>query len=42
MQYNPKSFYQTNDDVTQALYKVAGYRYPVAVWFDNKTGRRIA
>lgn len=41
-QYDPKSFFQTNNDVTQALYKVAGYRYPVAVWFDNKTGRRIA
>lgn len=42
VQYNSKSFYQTNDDVTQALYKVAGYRYPVSIWFDNKTGRRIA
>ena len=40
--FNEKSFYQTNNDVTKAIYKVPGYRYPVAVWFDNKTGRRIA
>jgi hypothetical protein len=37
-----KSFYQTNNDVTKALYKVPGYRYPIAVWFDNKTSERIA
>jgi hypothetical protein len=39
---NRKSFYQTNNDVTQAQYKVPGYRYPVVVWFDNKTSKRIA
>ena len=36
------SFYQSNDDVTVALYRVPGYRYPVAVWIDNQTGARIA
>jgi len=40
--YDDKSFYQTYNDVTIALYRVPGYRYPVAVWFDNKTGKRIA
>ena len=40
--FEPKSFYQTNSDVTKALYSVPGYRYPVAVWFDNTTGKRIA
>ena len=39
---NPKSFYQLNNDVTKATYKVAGYRYPVILWFDNKSGERIA
>ncbi|MFI5296684.1 MAG: hypothetical protein ACHREM_01185 [Polyangiales bacterium] len=39
---NPKSFYQTNNDVTMATYRVPGYRYPVVLWFDNKTGHRIA
>jgi hypothetical protein len=39
---DPRSFYQTNNDVTQAIYKVRGYRYPVAVWFDNRTGTRVA
>jgi len=39
---DPRSFYQTNDDVTKALYKVPGYGPLVAVWFDNATGRRIA
>jgi hypothetical protein len=38
----PNSFFQTNDDVTVAIYKVPGYPNPVAVWFDNKTGKRIA
>lgn len=37
-----KTFYQTNNDVTQAQYKVPGYKYPVVVWWDNKTGKRIA
>jgi predicted nucleotidyltransferase len=40
--YNEKSFYQLNDDVTMAIYKVPGYRYPVGCWFDNKTKKRIA
>jgi hypothetical protein len=40
--YDPKSFFQGNNDVTIAIYKVRGYRYPIAVWFDNKTGARIA
>ena len=39
---NEHSFFQINDDVTRAAYKVKGYRYPVIVWFDNKTGERIA
>jgi hypothetical protein len=39
---NPKSFYQVNNDVTMAHYRVPGYRYPVVLWFDNKTGHRIA
>jgi len=42
MEFDPKSFFQTNHDVTQAIYKVPGYGYPAAVWFDNATGRRIA
>ena len=40
--YNEKSFFQLNDDVTKAKYKVKGYRYPIICWFDNKTGKRIA
>lgn len=40
--YNERSFYQMNDDVTRAVYKVRGYRYPVILWFDNQTGARIA
>lgn len=40
--YTERSFYQTNDDVTMATYKVKGYGYLVAVWFDNQTGERIA
>lgn len=38
----PRSFYQNNNDVTKATYKVSGYRYPVLAWFDNATGHRIA
>lgn len=41
-EYNEKSFYQNNEDVTKALYKVPGYQYRIAVWFDNITGERIA
>jgi hypothetical protein len=40
--YDEHSFYQLNNDVTKAIYKVKGYRYPVVVWFDNKTGNRVA
>ena len=40
--YARNSFYQNNNDVTVALYRVPGYRYPVAVWIDNRTGARIA
>jgi hypothetical protein len=36
------SFWQNNQNVTKAIYKVPGYRYRVAVWFDNNTGRRLA
>jgi len=37
----PNGFYQTNDDVTVAIYKVPGYAYPVAAWFDNATRKRM-
>jgi hypothetical protein len=40
--FNERSFYQTNNDVTQAVYKVPGYKWPVICWFDNATGKRIA
>ena len=40
--FDEKSFWQNNNNVTQAIYKVKGYRYPVACWFDNETGERIA
>jgi hypothetical protein len=40
--YDKNSFYQTNNDVTVAIYKVPGYGYPVILWFDNRTGERIA
>lgn len=40
--YYEKSFFQNNNDVTEAVYKVKGYHYPVVLWFDNKTGKRIA
>ncbi len=40
--YDEEAFYQTNNDVTIAVYRVSGYGYPVLVWFDNKTSQRIA
>jgi hypothetical protein len=40
--HDEHSFYQTNNNVTKAIYKVPGYRYPVAAWFDNTTGQRIS
>ncbi len=42
VKHDPRSFFQTNNDVTKATYKVAGYRYPVIAWFDNRTKHRIA
>ncbi len=36
------SFFQNNSNVTKALYKVPGYRFRIAVWFDNATCERIA
>lgn len=36
------SFYQNDHDVTIALYKVKGYPYPIALWFSNRTGERVA
>jgi NDP-sugar pyrophosphorylase family protein len=41
-EYDEKSFFQNNNDVTKAIYKVKGYGYRVVLWFDNKTGERIA
>lgn len=41
-EFDEHSFYQLNDNVTKAIYKVPGYKYRVAVWFDNTTGNRIA
>lgn len=41
-EYDVQSFYQTNDNVTKAIYKVDGYKYRVAIWFDNASGVRIA
>lgn len=42
LSYNEKSFFQNNNDVTEAFYKVKGYRYKVVIWFNNQTGERIA
>lgn len=39
---SPHGFYQTNNDVTVAIYKAPGYAHPIAVWFDNRTRERIA
>ena len=39
--FDERSQYQNNRDVTRAVYKVAGYRYPVVVWLDNATRARI-
>ena len=40
--FDENAFYQTNDNVTLAVYHVPGYGYPVLVWFDNDTRERIA
>jgi len=34
--------WQGNKNVTIAIYRVPGYGYPVALWFDNETDKRIA
>jgi hypothetical protein len=39
--FDEHSFFQLNDDVTRALYRVEGYSYFVVIWFDNGTGERI-
>lgn len=39
---NEKGFYQRNNNITSAKYKVPGYRYPIVTWWDNLTGERIA
>jgi hypothetical protein len=39
---DPNSFYQLNNNVTKATYKVPGIKYPVLAWFDNITKTRIA
>ena len=41
-EYDEQSFFQLNNNVTKAVYKVHGYQYRVAVWFDNVTKERIA
>lgn len=41
-EYDEQSFFQTNNNVTKAIYTVPGYIFRVAVWFDNTTGERIA
>lgn len=41
-EFDENSFFQTNSNVTKAIYRVQGYRYRIAVWFDNETGNRIA
>ena len=40
--FDKNSFYQNNNDVTVAIYRVPGYGYPVILWFDNGSGERIA
>jgi hypothetical protein len=37
-----QAFYQSNDHATLAIYNVRGYGPLIAVWFDNRTGERIA
>lgn len=40
--YDEESFYQTNDNCTKARYRLYAYRFLALVWFDNKTGERVA
>lgn len=39
--FDEKSFFQQNNDVTRALYRVGGVRDLVIVWFDNETGLNV-
>lgn len=41
VRYDERGFYQRNDDVTIAYYKVEGVRDLVIVWFDNATGLNV-
>jgi tRNA/tmRNA/rRNA uracil-C5-methylase (TrmA/RlmC/RlmD family) len=41
-EFNEDSFFQRNNKVTKAVYKVPGYCNRTALWFDNATGKRIA
>ncbi len=38
----PNTYYQRNNDVTSADYRIPKFRFPVRVWWDNATGERIA
>jgi hypothetical protein len=38
----PFTFFQQNNNVRSALYKTPGYRYPIKVWIDNTTNKRVA
>ena len=40
--YDEYSFFQLNNNVTKATYKLRRYQYPVIAWFDNLTFERIA
>lgn len=40
--FREHTFYQSNNDVTEAYYNIPGYSYYAVVWFDNKTHKRIA
>jgi hypothetical protein len=42
IRFDEHSFFQNNNDVTKAVYKVKGYRYNIVIWFDNQSRRRIA
>lgn len=44
IRFDENSFYQNSPpgSVTKAIYKIKGYKYVVAIWFDNRTRRRIA
>lgn len=40
--FDEDSWYQSDDDVTCATYRVKGYGYPIHVWYSNNDGHRIA